>query len=119
MVFNDQPMTRTFRTNAQRGGIAGGRGGCQSAFHRRESRVPHAVDPSFLHTPISLLRYGQQLMDTDPKYMKTCELCRPGSDHQLPGCVCVGHVTKYQQKIHSNRERLEDLDSNLPSDWVV
>ena len=85
MVFNDQPMSRTFRTYAQRGGIAGGRGGAN--LHFIEGSQECRMRSTHLHTPISLLRYGQQLQDKDPKYMETCTLCQPGSDRHLPGCV--------------------------------
>ena len=85
MVLNDQPMTRTLREYAQRGGVAGGRGGAN--LHFIEGSQEARMQSTHLHTNVALLRYGQQLVDRDPKYNKTCQLCVPGSDHHLPGCV--------------------------------
>ena len=56
-------------------------------MHFIEGSQECRMQSTHLHTPVSLLRYGQQLTDSDPKYMKTCELCQPGSDHHLPGCL--------------------------------
>eukprot|EP01045_Picozoa_sp_COSAG04_P020075 COSAG04_NODE_2017_length_4993_cov_2.174908_1_plen_582_part_10 len=85
MVLNDQPMTRTLREYAQHGGVAGGRGGAN--LHFIEGSQEARMQSTHLHTNVALLRYGQQLVDRDPKYNKTCQLCVPGSDHHLPGCV--------------------------------
>ena len=85
MTFNGAPRTRTWRTFAQQGGLAGG---SRSAFlHEVENSEESRMMWLHLHTPIGLLRYGGSHQDVNPKYNSTCSDDRIGPERNMSACV--------------------------------